>query len=495
MAACRPPMDAVDRSVCYSVPIISNLEILTGPMKPAEHKPTARSRMLRDESGATLIMFAGLFAVLAMTIGVGLDYARAFAVQSSLQRDLDAAILAGAMQASEDGLDAETISEKYFGDNWTTLHKSGSVTVSVTESEGKIKAAANVPVPMTLMRIAGFTDLTVDAKSAVSFGGRDVEMALVLDTTKSMSGQKLDDLKAAATKLIETAYKGPDADKYVKVALVPFAQYVNVGLANRNAVWMDVAPDSTTTEQQCGDVTPIIGQSNCRTETATAYDDGTPYTYEYQTCDYQYGPPEYQCNDVTKTYTWNGCAGSRTYPLNTRDEQYTNRVPGIMNVSCSSELQPLTNDKSLLTSKIQAMVAKQETYIPSGLAWGWRVLSKIKPFSEGLDKNATTNGRRVRKMLVLMSDGANTKSPKYPDHTATQVSEADSLTVELCSNIKADGIEIFTVAFDITDSSVIEKMRGCASDLSNFFQTATGVELEQAFQTIAHSTRSVSLSE
>lgn len=450
---------------------------------------------LANDKGATLILFAGFFGIMAMTAGVGLDYARAYAVQSALQRDLDAAVLAGALQGTADGLDAQTIARNYFGDNWTAAHKSGPVNVNITEAQGKVIATADVSVPMTLMKLSGFNDITIDARTSVQFGGRNVEMALVMDTTKSMDGQKLADLKAAAAKLVDTAYNAPDADEFVKVAIIPFAQYVNVGLSRRNETWLDVAPDSTKTEQVCGDVTPVIATSNCQTHTATRYDDGTPYTYTYQTCEYEYGPPEYQCNDVTTTETWHGCVGSRSYPLNTRDEQYSTRIPGVMNVSCSSELLPLTNDKSVLTSKIQSMVAKQETYIPAGLAWGWRALSKIAPFSEGQDKNALSNGRKVRKMLVLMTDGANTKSPNYPMHNATSASDADSLTLELCNNIKSDGVEIFTVAFDISDSSVLDKMKSCASDISKFFQTANGEELQQAFQEIAAATRSVSLAE
>lgn len=454
------------------------------------------SMLRRDESGATLLMFAGMFAILAATIGVGFDYARAFAVQTAMQRDLDAAIIAGAMQATEDGLDSETIARKYFGDNWTATHQSGDVTIQVTESQGKILAKAKVPVPMTLMKLAGFNELTIEATTRVHTGGRDVEMALVLDTTKSMEGQKLIDLKEAAKKLLEAAYKAPGSDQYVKVSLVPFAQYVNVGLANRNQSWLDVEPDATASEEQCGDVTPVIGQSNCQTHTATGYDDGAPYTYTYETCDYEYGPPEYQCNTETTAKTWSGCVGSRSYPLNVRDEQYSTRIPGIMNTTCSSEIQPLTNDKTLLTAKINGLVAQQATYIPGGLAWGWRVLSKIAPYTEGQEKDATSSdGRKVRKMLVLMTDGANTKSPVYPQHTGSVVPEADSLTLELCNAIKADGIDVYTVAFDISDNSVLDKMRSCASDISKFFHTATGQQLEQAFNTIGASTRSVSLAE
>ena len=64
------------------------------------------------------------------------------------------------------------------------------------------------------------------------------------------------------------------------MVLVPFAQYVNVGMANRNASWMAVPPDTTTTTiYQCWDTYPNAVKSNCRMVTYTGYDDGVPYTY------------------------------------------------------------------------------------------------------------------------------------------------------------------------------------------------------------------------
>lgn len=457
--------------------------------------PFKLSKLLRrvgaDERGVAAVLFSLVFMTLLLSVGVGMDFSRAFSVQRSLQADLDAAILAGATQDTISELSAEDIAKVYFGDNWQAKHKAGQVALEFKTEDNTFTAIANVDVPTSIMKLSGVDVMSVSAKAKLAFGGRDVEIALVLDSTGSMNGQKLEDLKVAAEQLITAAFDFENAADHVKVALVPFSDYVNVGMSHRNASWIDVPNDNSSTQEVCGQVTPITAQTNCRMETYTYTSDGTPMTGQQQVCDYEYGPPENQCNDVTTSNVWMGCVGSRTYPLNVQDENYSVRVPGIMNNYCPKEILPLTSDKSAAITNVQSMWASGETYVPGGLAWGWRVLSKSQPFEEA----QPTNLKKVRKMLVLMSDGANTLSPTYPRHDGYDVTKADELTLELCENIKNDGIEVFTVAFDIYENSVLEKMKTCASDLGKFFETTSGEQLKTAFKKIGQSTRVISLTE
>jgi hypothetical protein len=249
---------------------------------------------------------------------------------------------------------------------------------------------------------------------------------------------------------------------------------------------MSVPPDGTTTgPQTCYTVTPIISQTNCHDVTATATNDGVPYTYTYQQCDYTYGPPQQQCYTPAYTSTWYGCAGSRTYPLNTLDEQHTTPEPGLPNTYCPSAITPLTNDKTALQAQADAMVAQGETYIPTGLMWGWRILSKNVPFDQATDYGQLVNGQHVKKILILMTDGQNTKSPTYPSHDGADSALADKLTAEVCSNIKAKKIELYTVAFTVTDPNAKNLLAGCASSPSKFFDAADSAQLAQSFQDIA----------
>ena len=275
------------------------------------------------------------------------------------------------------------------------------------------------------------------------------------------------------------------------MALVPFAQYVNVGMDNRYASWMDVPSDSSTTTTSCYDTYPNAVKSNCRMVTYSATNDGVPYTYTVEECDWDYGTAVGVCAPYTSTNTWNGCAGARSNPLNIEDEQYSTRIPGIRNVSCPSKILPLSKSASDIKDNINAMVAYGDTYIPSGLVWGWRALSNRGPFTESADDAATAGGS-VRKYLVLMTDGFNTRSPRYPegDHEGSDPALANQLTRATCDNIKADSeskIEIYTIAFEVADEGVKDILRCCATPGGAFFDAVDYSKLLTAFSEIGNS--------
>jgi hypothetical protein len=102
--------------------------------------------------------------------------------------------------------------------------------------------------------------------------------------------------------------------------------------------------------------------------------------------------------------------------------------------------------------------------------------------------------------MVLMTDGANSKlmnagngrhdvnpTPNL-DSPATQ---ANTYTAELCANIKAKNIEVFTVAFNVTDTKIKTILKGCASDDSHYFDATDTAGLLSAFQNIADALRNL----
>ncbi len=73
---------------------------------------------------------------------------------------------------------------------------------------------------------------------------------------------------------------------------------------------------------------------------------------------------------------------------------------------------------------------------------GLATLSPREPFNEPTNPNRTT-----KRYLVLMTDGENTISPTYPYHDGSNTTTANNLTRDICTNIKADNIEVFSIAF------------------------------------------------
>lgn len=453
-----------------------------------QHSSHAR-RIWRNQNGSVAVLFALTVVLLICIVGAAIDGARALSARDSLQQDIDSTLLfvGTRMARGEEAADVKQDAQKYIDGLARQRHTTGSSRIlDLQHSSGTIRATAEATVAMTMTKLMGFDAIKVHAGAEVQIAQNPTDISLVLDVTGSMSGSKIESLKTAATNLINSVYNAPGAENLVRVSVVPFARYVNVGLQHRNDSWMSVPPDSTRTENQCYNTYPNATTSNCRTETSTAYNDGTPYTVSSQVCDWDYGEAVVQCTDQQFTETWHGCAGSRSHPLNVRDGSYSTRIPGVTNVSCGQPLTPLTTDKDVAADAINSLTAAGETYIPSGLIWGWRALSPGAPFEESAVQLGGS-GQDSRKIMVLMTDGANTYAKNVGDakHDLRDPAAANDITRELCTNIKDAKITVFTVAFEVGDAAIKEILRNCASSPSYYFDASGSEQLLDAFEKIA----------
>jgi hypothetical protein len=243
------------------------------------------------------------------------------------------------------------------------------------------------------------------------------------------------------------------------------------------------------TNTQCGYNTPIVSRSNCvsttTTSTCSSTNDGVttswPCTNTQQQCDIVYGTPVYSCNTYTANHIWNGCVGSQSDPADSLiPASGANPVPGFLDEQCSAPLMRLTNDPVAVKTAISGLTARNETYIAPGMLWAWRLLSPdpTGPFGDG-GPNQTT-----KKRLILMTDGANTHSASYPDHNGTDVAGADAKLLQVCQNIKADGVQIYAIAFEVTDPSIIGALTQCASGPPYFYNAQTIADMTGAFRKI-----------
>jgi hypothetical protein len=160
---------------------------------------------------------------------------------------------------------------------------------------------------------------------------------------------------------------------------------------------------------------------------------------------------------------------------------------------CPVELLPLTSDKSDIEDKIDEMYSDGNTHINVGLVWGWRVLSPTAPFTEG----HAYDDEDYNKAIVLMTDGENVMSSTVytayaylsagnlgTTNSNTAVNQLNTRTTTVCNNIKAEGIIIYTITFQVSSNSVRNLMRGCASEPDNYYDSPSDTELASAFRAI-----------
>ncbi len=430
------------------------------------------------------IMFSALTGVLILGVGIAVDSTGVLSQKSGLQNFADSAVLA-AVSSGEDKLPklkkvVEQSLKLHNTEGWDL-----DWDLKIIDKRVILTLASTYDTH--LMGIVGKKEMDINVLSeAVLPEEVPINIALVLDRTGSMDGANMTALKSASAVLVDLF---ADYDSDTRVAVVPFAQYVNVGMAARTETWIDVPADSsvTTPPGPCYDYQPKICTGGYTTTIKIGYNDGVPYEYESDSCNaYSNDGAPYEICPVEKTVTstWKGCIGSRDGKYNQTASYKGKKIPGIMDVSCGEEVLPLTTDMDAVKAQINSLSASGYTYIPAGLINGWRMLDGDKPWGDLSNKE-----EKRKRALILMSDGKNTRSIEVPydgAHTDNVEADANNLTQTLCDNIKAENIDIYAVAykFDSGNAAAKEMVRKCATNSGQFFDAQNPAQLEAAFKEI-----------
>lgn len=183
--------------------------------------------------------------------------------------------------------------------------------------------------------------------------------------------------------------------------------------------------------------------------------------------------------------------------------------------SCpAAEVMPLTHVKSSLESRINSMSANGTTAGQIGIENAWYMLSPNFEDIYSTGKPNPYNPAETIKAAVIMTDGE--FNTPYCDGVARRMNPVDSTansvlrdwyidcaagnlpaadifkrSVDVCNAMKAKGIVIYTVGFNLDSSTggagidtAVEVMRECATSAENFHFTTGGTNLQDAFRAI-----------
>ena len=200
-------------------------------------------RLAGDVRGNVAMLFGlSLPVLILMTFG-GVDIHRMSTVRVNLQDALDAAALAAARSPYTADADLQRVGlaalkanlQAYpnvtLEEDQTSFTLSGDDVV-VADARVQVKTlVANIFLPPYGQLMDDY--LPVGSHSEVDRSSRNIEVALVMDVTGSMAGQRIIDLKNAAKELVDIIVQPVQTPYYSKLALVPYSMGVNVGsLAN-----------------------------------------------------------------------------------------------------------------------------------------------------------------------------------------------------------------------------------------------------------------------
>lgn len=439
----------------------------------------------RSLLGAVAITFGLSLPVMIAAVGVAVDGSRGWLVKQRLTSALDAAALAAAAQASNDPDDILETVEAYLEANYPDdrIGQTRDVQINLDVETSTLTVAARADVETMFMGLFGFDTLNVGADVEVKrVNMTNIELAMVLDITGSMAGNRIVALRQAARDMVDIIVSNRQDIVYSKIALVPYSMGVNVG-SYANAVRGTVSSGTCTTP-------------GCQSYRFTNMSNQTR-THQISTC-------------VTER---TGAEAYTDAPPNANTRRVGRNYPTSANPCPNAQIVPLTSDKTLLRNRINALQAGGSTAGHIGTAWGWYMLSENFGYLWPNDENrpAPYGAENTFKIVVIMTDGeyntpycngviarnATDGSGSNTDKINCNATNGNAYTqaYNLCQAMKDEGIIVYTVGFDIGNSQqVLNIMTDCATDPSHAYLANNNTELISAFQRIAGDIMSVYVS-
>lgn len=350
-----------------------------------------------DERGATLVLFSMMLIPMLLVIGFAMELALSEFNRTQLQTTTDSASLAAA--DLQQTLDPEEVVNDFF--TKAGLQDTvGKVTIVEDDNGRSVTVETQFDQEALLAKIAGIDTWRIPVTGAATELRGDIEIAVVLDNSGSMSWapgstsgpasdpSRMDLLIPAAEKFIDAVQPKPGEKGTTTVSLVPFATQVSAGADLLS--YFNVSSEHTT--------------SNCVTFSETSDYNATAVS---------------TTEPLVRTAHHDAASGSNSgWDLN------LDRV--VCAINPSRDILAWSENPSNLKAKIRAMEPYGNTSIEIATKWavalldpslrpvlnslaekeGYEYLEKAKIRGTPLEYDAVTS----RKYLVVMSDGENTQS-------------------------------------------------------------------------------------
>jgi Flp pilus assembly protein TadG len=436
----------------------------------------------RDRKGNFAVVFGVAASVLALAVGFAVDTAQLFNAKSALREAVDAAVTSTARSITLGDISEEDAPKMVKA--FLTANSTGGIlsfdeivldALTIDKVANTVEATAHVDVALYFPLFGQESTRRVSNVGAALYSDKQIEVAMMLDLTGSMEGQKIIDLRTAAKNAVDSFLGNQDPSKpRVRVSIVPYANSVNVGSLAASSVFVETK--SNERKQAPGNTDPKMASAapnpgNCATE---------------RKGDYQYSDAGPQVSMVNRDFFLS------TFAKDTD----TRACPAVA-------MMPLTADAAALKTAIDQFVEDGGTAGHIGVQWTWYMLSESwGGVMKASQRPAAVNPKKVAKYAILMTDGEfnlsyfdaqsvgqvyNSKG-KEPTRTSAK---------KLCEAMKAKGIEIFTVGFDLNEKNAKETLGACASPdtakVQHYYEAADGAELDSAFQSIARNIENLAL--
>ncbi|MEM7328412.1 MAG: TadE/TadG family type IV pilus assembly protein [Pseudomonadota bacterium] len=469
----------------------------------------------KAQQGNVVMIFAlSLFPIIAVA-GAAIDINRVQTAKMQTASLLDQAVLAATNLSSTDEptilvqtwMDSQI---EQFGYRREDL--SVQVNSVVALNSKSVTATASLTVDTAVMHVFGAENTTIQVSSSAMQSIPNIEIAMVLDISSSMRGNRLSSLKAASTEFVDIMLNETTEDA-TSINIVPFGGTVNIGASLFNKFAVETTGFGTV-------IDPDVA----------AYDIGT----SVETSDFRF-TAGHECIEAIQTDYSTGLL-----PNNSRGQvpdfwRWWNNHPWCPEASSAVFLN--SNDATALKSHLNGMVLSDGTGMDIGTLWG---LKSLSPSFRGIlggdfsDRPLAFDADESKKVMIVMTDGAITAQNRPEDisignvHTNRPTNNAPHASAysnqgnrgnmqttrtrgnanttsannsavgrfkKACEAAKSENILVFTIGFQIRAGSLPDKILAECATSSAYYYHVEGLDLTSTFQSIASQVNALRLTQ
>ncbi len=434
------------------------------------------TRFAKSRAGNVAVTFALSLAPLTAGVGGAVDYTRAVTLGSEIQNALDSGVLAAASltQTREPEAVVRSYVEAALSDHQELIAGlSVTVTAETNVNAREVQAEARVVMPTVLLGLAGINTFTITRTSEAIEEVRNIEISLVLDISSSMGGNRIDSLRDAAIEFVETVLDG-DTEDLTSISVVPYGGTVKLDQTFYRFITSDptYAPDGLN------------------------YEIPVPDADDWNGCIELYGD---EVAEMELTPGGHGVIPQFTvwHPGNDWCPDFN----GAQSVFLSNDVGQLTG----LIGNFDNPILSDGTGTDIAIGWGMRALDPswrggLNGGGAFTDRPAPFDDDETMKVLVVMTDGGITQQRRPEDefedfeddpHVGTGGTDdlynkntARSNFLSVCDYAKDNGVQVYSIAFQVNGSSNRQLMEDCASRQANYYEISD-LDIAAAFSAIA----------
>lgn len=264
-------------------------------------------RLAKDATANTLAISAASLVPLMAMVGGGIDASRFYMAEARLQAACDAGALAARRAMSNNeftdvvegtnktpGQIGDAFFEENFVDGMFGIEQLDH-TYTGTD-DGEVNGTATGTMPTSIMAAFGYDEVNLAVECQADINIANTDIVLALDTTGSMGGTKIQNLRDATMSFYDVVTQATSSNAQVRYGIVPYSSQVNVG-GLLQANWMKTNHTYQSRETIRTTGTPVL-QSVDVVRTGSAYDfENLPGQEFYSEILYSYN----DCVDVAFT--------------------------------------------------------------------------------------------------------------------------------------------------------------------------------------------------